>query len=108
MTATRHKFTASVAVLAMLAPAMPVIAQDASAVSTEASAQATPLDPAAEKARIKAEQKAAKATAATEKKRVAALKRQYGEGPYPDEIAAYLADKPEPVKPLYKTLLTGG
>ena len=108
MIATRHKFTASVAVLAMLAPAMPVIAQDAPAVSTEASAQATPLDPAAEKARIKAEQKAAKATAATEKKRVAALKRQYGEGPYPDEIAAYLADKPEPLKPLYNTLLTGG
>jgi tetratricopeptide (TPR) repeat protein len=107
MTATRHKFAASVALMAMLAPAMPVIAQDASTTSTEASAGAS-VDPAAEKARIKAEQKAAKAAAAAEKKRVAALKRQYGEGPYPDEIAAYLADKPEPLKPLYNTLLTGG
>lgn len=107
MTATRHKFTASVAMLAMLAPTMPVIGQDAPAVATEAAA-AAPLDPVAEKARIKAEQKAAKAAAAAEKKRMAELRRKYGEGPYPDEIEAYLADKPEGLTLLYKTLFTGG
>jgi tetratricopeptide (TPR) repeat protein len=105
MTATRHKLAASVAMISILATAMPAMAQDAPAVTTETAA---PVDPKAEKARIKAEQKAAKAAAAAEKKRMAALKRQYGEGPYPDEIDAYLADKPDGLKPLYRTLLTGG
>jgi tetratricopeptide (TPR) repeat protein len=105
MTATRHKFTASVAMLAMLTPALPVMAQNAT--PAEASA-AAPVDAAAEKARIKEEQKAAKAAAAAEKKKMAELKRKYGEGPYPHEVDAYLADKPEGLKPLYKTLLTGG
>jgi hypothetical protein len=107
MTATRHKFTASVAMLAMLVPALPVAAQDAPVVAAEASA-AAPADPAAEKARLKAAQKAAKSAAAAEKKRVAELRRLYGEGPYPEEINAYLADKPDGLKPLYKTLFTGG
>ncbi len=107
MTATRHKLTTSIVMLAMLTSAAPVIGQDAPAAAADATAAAAP-DPAAEKARIKAEQKAAKAAAAAEKKRMAALKRQYGEGPYPDEIDAYLADKPEGLKPLYRTLFTGG
>ena len=107
MTAIRHKFTASVALLAMLAPAIPVLGQDANLASAE-NATEVQLDPAAEKARIKAEQKAAKEAEKAEKKRLADLRRQYGEGPYPDEIEAYLSNKPEGLKPLYKTLLTGG
>ena len=107
MAATRQKFTTTVAMIAMLAPAMPIVAQDVPSVTTEVAA-AAPLDPVAEKARIKAEEKAVKDTAKMEKKRMDTLRRQYGEGPYPDEIDAYLANKPEGLKPLYKTLFTGG
>lgn len=35
-------------------------------------------------------------------------KQTYGEGPYPDEIAAFVAPRPEPLKPYYQALLTGG
>ncbi len=45
---------------------------------------------------------------AAERKRLADLHRLYGEGPYPDEIAAYLTGKPEVLQPLYKALFTGG
>lgn len=43
-----------------------------------------------------------------ERKRRAALVREYGAGPYPDEIDAYLASKPETLRPLFRTLFTGG
>lgn len=79
---------------AVAAPAAPVTA---SAEATQATAPAAPLDP-----------KAAKAAAAAERKRLAELKKLYGEGPYPDEIEAYVANKPEPLKPFYRTLYTGG
>lgn len=36
------------------------------------------------------------------------LKRLYGEGPYPGELEAFLASKPEKLKPLLTTLYTGG
>jgi len=62
----------------------------------------------AAKAAAKAAEKERRAQEAAERKRLAALRRQYGEGPYPDEIDAYLADKPEALKPLYRTLFTGG
>lgn len=35
-------------------------------------------------------------------------KRLYGAGPYPDEVDAYLSAKPEPLRPLYKSLFMGG
>ncbi len=77
-------------------------------VEPSAAEQPTAADPAAEKARLKAEAKAAKAAATAEKKRLAELTRLYGAGPYPVEIDAYLANKPETLKPLYKTLFVGG
>lgn len=81
--------------------------QDVIAAPT-AAAEAAALDPKVEKARLKAGAKAAKAAANAEKKRLAELKRLYGAGPYPEEIDAYLAGKPETLKPLYKTLFAGG
>lgn len=56
----------------------------------------------------KAAEKQARAAAAAEKKRMAELRRQYGEGPYPFEIDAYLVAKPDALKPLYRTLFIGG
>jgi len=41
-------------------------------------------------------------------KQIAQWKRQYGEGPYPDETAAFLADKPDALKPFWQALWTGG
>lgn len=41
-------------------------------------------------------------------KQIAQWKRQYGEGPYPDETAAFLADKPDALKPYWQALWTGG
>lgn len=69
------------------------------AVAGEDVSTATPpaLDPAA-----------AKKAAAEERKRQRQLVAQYGLGPYPDEIDAYLADKPEALRPYYKSLYTGG
>lgn len=99
----RSFFLATVAALLVT----PISAQDATD-SPAAVAETVTVDPAAEKARLKEEAKAAKAAAAAERKKVAELKRLYGEGPYPDEIEAYLANKPEPLKPLYKTLFAGG
>ncbi len=61
-----------------------------------------------DKETAKAAEKQRRAAAAAENKRLADLRRQYGEGPYPDEIAAYLADKPAPLQPLYRSLFTGG
>jgi tetratricopeptide (TPR) repeat protein len=50
------------------------------------------------------EQAAAKAEA----KRMKELRRQYGEGPYPDEIDSYVAQRPEPLRAGYKLLFTQG
>lgn len=63
---------------------------------------------AIDKAAAKAAEKQQRAAAAAEKKRLAELRRQYGEGPYPDEIAAYLADKSAALQPLYRSLFVGG
>ena len=43
-----------------------------------------------------------------EAKRLKELRRQYGEGPYPDEIDAYVAQRPEPLRAAYKLLFTQG
>lgn len=95
--------TTAAALCASLA-ATPVRADQAEPAAQSAGAIAASIDLQAEKATIKAR----KAAEAAERKRLADLRRKYGEGPYPDEIAAYLSDKPEPLKPLYKTLFTGG
>lgn len=91
--------TALLCAAAAVAPVQAELVQPATA-----STAAAPIDAKAEKEAAKAR----KAAEAAERKRLAALHRQYGEGPYPDEIAAYLAEKPEPLKPLYKTLFTDG
>lgn len=75
------------------------MAQTAAPAALDAKAQA-----AAEKAAAKEE----KARVRAEQARVRALQRQYGLGPYPEETEAYLASKPEPLRPLYRALYTGG
>ena len=48
------------------------------------------------------------AAAKADAKRMKELRRQYGEGPYPDEIDAYVAQRPEPLRPAYRLLYTQG
>ncbi|WP_310497756.1 hypothetical protein [Sandarakinorhabdus sp.] len=76
------------------------------AMAPMAMAQTAPavVDPAAEKAAQAAAAAAAKARA----KQVSAWKRQYGEGPYPDETDAFLGNKNEALKPYWTALWTGG
>jgi tetratricopeptide (TPR) repeat protein len=94
---------------AALPATVAALAASASSAADESpAAGAQPLDPQAQKAAEKAARKAAQKAAAEERKRMADLRRKYGEGPYPDEIEAYLADKPEALRPLYRTLFTGG
>lgn len=69
---------------------------------------ATTVDPKELKKQQAAEAKAVKAAKAAERKRQADLVRQYGAGPYPDETEAYVSTKPEPLRPLYTALYTGG
>ncbi|HEX8446909.1 MAG TPA: hypothetical protein VF649_09875 [Sphingomonas sp.] len=52
--------------------------------------------------------KAAKAAAKAAEKHMRELRRQYGEGPYPEEIDAYVAKRPEALRPLYRLLYTQG
>lgn len=89
---------------AMMSTAMAPLASIAQ--TTEATAPAA--DPAAD---AKAAKEAAKAAAAQQRAQAAAqraLVQKYGLGPYPDEIDAFLANKPEVLKPYYRTLFTGG
>jgi hypothetical protein len=65
---------------------------------------ASAVDPAA----AKAAEKAAKAAAKAEERKLRELRAKYGEGPYPDQIAAYADARPEPLRPLYRTLYAGG
>lgn len=76
---------------------------------TTAPSAPTPVNaaaPAAEDA--KAAAKAAKVAAAAEAKKQRELVRLYGMGPYPAETDAFIADRPEKLKPLYRTLYSGG
>jgi len=41
-------------------------------------------------------------------RQIAAWKRQYGEGPYPDETEAFLGSKPDALKPYWSNLWFGG
>lgn len=79
------KAISALVLTAMLGTAMPIAAQD---FATDAKAQ--------------------KAAAKAADKRMRELRRQYGEGPYPDEIEAYVAKRPEPLRPLYRHLYTQG
>lgn len=54
------------------------------------------------------QKKAARAAEKAEKARLAALKKQYGDGPYPDEIAAYADRGPEPLRPFLSSLYVEG
>lgn len=77
-------------------------------IAAAAIAQAEPAATATVAVDAKAEAKAAKLAAQAEAKRLRDLKAKYGEGPYPDEITAYVASKPEKLRPLYQALYTGG
>ena len=66
--------------------------------------QAAVVDPATAKAAAAAEKAAAKARAAQLK----ALRAQYGPGPYPDEVNAYLANRQEKLREYYRVLYYDG
>ena len=51
---------------------------------------------------------AAKAAAKARDAQVRGWRSQYGEGPYPDEIDAFLQNKSDRLKPYWRTLLIGG
>ncbi|KKC23839.1 hypothetical protein [Sphingomonas sp. SRS2] len=65
-------------------------------------------DPKADAAAAKAEAAAAKAAAKARAKQVAAWKAQYGPGPYPDEMDAYLANREEKLREYYRVLYYDG
>ncbi|PXA93108.1 hypothetical protein DMC47_22700 [Nostoc sp. 3335mG] len=92
----RHILTAA----SLIALATPVLATPVQ----DAAPAAAPTDPAA----AKQAERAAKAAAKAEERRMKDLRAKYGDGPYPDQIAAYADARPEPLRPLYRTLYTGG
>jgi len=81
-----------------------VVASSASAQEAAAPAAAATQTPE----EIKAAAKAAKQAAAEAARKQAELRRLYGMGPYPDEIDAFIGSRPEKLKPLFRTLYTGG
>lgn len=81
------------------------LAQTATNMTADSTA---PVDEKALKAQQAAEAKAAKKAAADEAKRQRELVRLYGLGPYPEETEAFLANKPEKLKPFYKNVFVGG
>lgn len=92
-----RRFITAVSMLALATPSVAAPLQDAAPA-------AAPADPAAAKEAAKA----AKAAAKAEARRMAQLRAQYGDGPYPDQIAAYVDARTEALRPLYRTLYTGG
>lgn len=93
-----RRFITAASLIALATPTIAAPLQDA------APAAAAPTDPAA----AKAAEKAARAAAKAEARRMAQLRAQYGDGPYPDQIAAYADARAEPLRPLYRALYTGG
>lgn len=75
---------------------------------TDPAAAPAPAADAAAVAAAPVDAKAAKLAAKAEAKRQRELVARYGSGPYPDEIARYVASKPETLRPLYSALYTGG
>ena len=92
-----RRFITAVSLIALATPSVAAPLQDAAPA-------AAPADPAAAKEAAKA----AKAAAKAEARRMAQLRAQYGDGPYPDQIAAYVDARTEALRPLYRTLYTGG
>ena len=56
----------------------------------------------------KAEAKAEKDAARARKKKFKQYQKQYGDGPYPEEIEHYLADKPVVLQPFFRSLYIEG
>ncbi len=73
------------------------LAQAVSASEPVAASAPVTVDPAAEKAAAKAREK-----------QLREWRSQYGEGPYPDEIDAFLQNKPDQLKPYWRSLFVGG
>lgn len=96
-----RRFVTAASLFALATPVLATPVQDA---VPAAPATAVPTDPAA----AKAQEKAARAAAKAEARRMAQLRAQYGEGPYPDQISAYVDARAEPLRPLYRALYTGG
>ncbi|WCP73893.1 hypothetical protein [Sphingomonas hankookensis] len=92
-----RRFITAVSLIALATPSIAAPLQDAAPA-------AAPADPAAAREAAKA----AKAAAKAEARRMAQLRAQYGDGPYPDQIAAYVDARTEALRPLYRTLYTGG
>lgn len=65
-------------------------------------------DPVADKAAAKAAAAAAKAAAKARAAELKALRAQYGPGPYPEEINAYLANRQEKLREYYRVLYYDG
>lgn len=85
------------------------VAQNAvSPVTASAVAGPSKDELAAQRAAAKTELAAQKVAAKEEQRKQRELKRLYGEGPYPDEVEAFLQNRPEPLKPLLNTLIRGG
>lgn len=95
---------AAAACLASMA-ALNAQAQEATASGGAAPAAAAA---AASPAEIKAAAAAAKAAAKARAAQLRAWKAQYGPGPYPDEMDAYLANRPEKLREYYRVLYYDG
>ncbi|MET0372136.1 MAG: hypothetical protein ABW039_12270 [Sphingobium sp.] len=89
----------SISAIALIATG--ATAQGDAPAAPQASTAATAVVPAQDPKEIA---RAAKAEQARQKN----LIKQFGMGPYPEEIDGYLADKPEALKPYYKLLIAGG
>lgn len=97
-----HRIVTVAGLTLLAAPVLAVSAQEAPA------PVAANADPAAAKQAAKAAERAARDAAKAEERRMRDLRAKYGDGPYPDQIAAYADARPEPLRPLYRTLYTGG
>lgn len=99
-----HRFTTAISLIAFAATtgvAMPFQAATPAPAAAITTADTPPVDG-------RAAEKAAKIAAKLEAKRLRDLRAKYGDGPYPDEIAAYVDARAEALRPLYRTLYTGG
>lgn len=93
-----HKFWASLMVSAAIV----------SGAAVAQTAAPTAVDPKVAAAEARAAAKAEAARQRADAAKMRNLQRQYGLGPYPEETEAYVASKPEALRPLYRALYTGG
>lgn len=98
----RNAVTASSLIAILLASATSgAIAASPGAPVAAPDATAAPVD-------ARAAEKAAQLAAKAEARRQSELRAKYGDGPYPDQIAAYVDARPAPLRPLYRALYLGG